>query len=248
MPDLSYGNSNLNNEIPPMKIYHPIVFCMVALVLFSASPAGAADARWISTNYWSAGGDTNTRMVDVLSEEWQIHYVNRDTGTLIIQVVNESGQTVDKPIMADRPIRGIHSFKGPGRFYLKVTGTSQRWQINLRQKLTRLQEWDLRQKNEAQTGRWDKVASFTGENGRETYPINIKGGSWKFAYQNGTGEVNLRVLDAKNGDVLFQRTITRPEKAESWIHQSGEFYIEVDALESAWRVDVFAPGAGSPLP
>ena len=224
-----------------MKIHTSIAVCVVAFVLFNASTAGAADARWISTNYWSAGGDTNTRMFDIVSDEWQIHYVNRDTGKLSIQVIDEDGKPVDKPIVADRPIRGIHTFSGPGRFHLKVTGTSQRWQINLRQELTRLQEWDLRQKNAAQTGRLNKVASFTGENGLETYPIKIAGGSWKFSYQNGTGETTLQVLDAKNGEVIFQRSITRPEKAESWVHRSGEFYIEVDAIESAWRVDVFAP-------
>lgn len=225
-----------------VHIFTPLLLIGLFLIPASISVRGA-ETRWIPTNSWSAGGDTTTRVFDVFGDAWQVHYANRDTRRLAIRVLNEAGEVVGKPIEADRPIRGVHTFSGPGRFYLQAAGPSGRWEISVRQELTRLQEWDLRQKNATLDDRLEKVASFTGESDMAEYPILIAAGGWKFSYQNGSGEMSLRVVDTVSGEVVFQRLLTRPEKAESWVHRPGRFRIEVESVQSAWRIDVFSRGA-----
>ncbi len=223
-----------------MKGKNTIIGLAVVVLGFSTISAQATDSEWVTTNYWAAGGTTTTRMFNVAGEAWQIRYSNRSLNNMKIRVMNEKNEQIEPAIIVDGAIRGVKTFNQIGRFYIEITGDSPNWRVTVRQKLTKLQEWDLRQANANLDGNLRKVASFTGDNGEKTMAIKIPKGSWKFKYQNGEGDISLQVVEKAGNTVIFKRQLNRPERAESWVHDTGEYEFKVQAVESSWRVDVFA--------
>ncbi len=218
---------------------YPLVLLFSAI--FLATPAFSRG--WIDTASWFGRGSTTTRMLRVTGDRWRVHYINHGPGPLRIRVFDSEHREIYE-IYTRRGFPGIRSMPaGKGDYYLVIEPQDTRWEVIVRQRLSRAQEWFLQQHDEVVRDGLELVASFSGGPGQASYPLSLPQGSWRMVYSNSRRETMEVTLIDENQDVQFQHRLERPKRTETWIHRGGDFVLQVDAGDTRWRVEFYRAGS-----
>ncbi len=213
-----------------------LLACLLSAI-FLSNPAFSLD--WVETASWFGRGPTTTRTFRAAGERWRLHYTNHGPGPLRIRVFDSEHREV-YDIYTRRGFPGIRSMRvGKGDFYLMIEPRDARWEVIVRQRLSRAQEWFLRRHEEETRAGLELVASFSGGQGQTSYPLSLPPGSWRMVYSNSRRETMAVTLTSEDQDYQFQHRLERPKRTETWIHRGGDFVLQVDAGDTRWRVDFF---------
>ena len=214
-------------------------YLLLSVIFIFISFESASAREWVDTNTWLGEGQTVTRFFSVLGDRCRLHYLNHGPGALRIQVFNREHEEVYE-IYTRRNVPGIRTIPMAGDYYLKVEPENARWEVTVRQRLSQGELWRLRQQVLEFRQSQEKIASFSGESGRFTYPLSVAGDSWRIVYSNNReGNLRIRVRETGTSDYLFDRSLDSPTRTDTWVHDAGEFELQVEAGETRWRVDIY---------
>ncbi len=214
-----------------------------AVLLFSlAFCMGSLSARgqsWGETNSWLGRAPTTTRVFRLVGNRCRLHYINHGPGPLRIRMFDRDHRKVYE-VYTQRNVPGIRTIPNDGEYYLVIEPTNSRWEVSIQQRLTRGQEWQLRQEALSIRQRQARLASFSGGPGSFAYPLSVPPGSWRLVYSNNQdGSLDIEVQGGNGGGEPFVSRLRSPQRTDTWFHRDGEFSLRVEAEETRWRIDLY---------
>ena len=220
-----------------------LFFAAVLLPTVLASVAGAQEVRWVITNEWRGKGYMTSPMFQVNGAKWRLIFRHRSNATFRVDVYNEEHERIETAVSRNAPYYTYVTLKQRGNFYLKIHGSEALWDVQVKQFLTSLEEWDLLQAVRRRKKEIEPLASYVGRAGRKTISVTIPQGSWKLAYsaEHDDGALNVTVTPQSAAAPLEPLTFTRTARGTSatWFHHPGKFELTVEAEDTPWKIDLF---------
>jgi len=205
--------------------------------------ASAEDGGWFLTHRWSGEGMWMSQPFWVNGDEWIVRCRQRDRTSLKVHVCRASNEWV-ATVNSYRGVLGTFKegrLHGKGFHYLQVTHPTAQWEIEVRQRLSKAEEWEYRQFLRQPPATLRRLATWHGANGRRTFAFRVPAGSWRLTYaatgQQGHIQVSLTDLAAPDSP-LHQNWLDAAGRGETWIHCGGEFRFEVEAQDCPWQAEV----------
>ena len=211
----------------------------VITVLMPVIGGYARDAEWIETQSWEGTGTIQTNMFWVYGDKWRIRYRPRGVGVFQISVYDESGALLDMAADLQEPLYGRATRYDRGRRYLSINGSRCEWKVTVEQHLSIIEQWQLKQMRKRPHPELAKLGVWTGENGVVTESFRITDGSWRIHFRNGgEGLLQVRVYNQSDELVAVAANTSRVGEGTSWIHQSGDFKLDISAENTNYIVEV----------
>jgi hypothetical protein len=180
-----------------------------------------------------------TEVFPVTGSAWKVIYTHDGPGRFEISVHDAQGNLIRRTINSSEPIKGVSNLKGPGNFYLLISGHVPSWKVTVKQYVSTIEEWNLRQLGQQRTPVLRKLGTWNGEDTDSTYQFTVPEGSWRIVYGNsGGGVFELGVNDGEGNSVLTA-AVTEPGESAAWVHKAGPFSLHVKATGTAWKVEAF---------
>jgi len=216
---------------------------LFSLVLLTALPAVADRAVWVETHSWSGSGMKTSPRFLIISENWRVLVRRRALNPRQVFIHGEPGQPPARIFVAERNVFAHAPIKGQGMFYFSVPDADAEWEIKIHQKLTVIQEWNLKQVLKQPPAVLQKIAAWTGEAGRQRFTFEVaEGKSWRLVGGGQAGEegkVKMRVVQLDTADANeYLHTGTGDFELEQWFYRSGSFELNVEAVNGNWRAEV----------
>ncbi len=223
-----------------MKLSYYILICLFLSSI--VTPVWARSGGWMETDSWFGRSSKTTRVFRVAGERWRLYYLNHGSGSLRIRVLNQAHEQVYE-VYTQSSRSAIRTVPArSGEYYLLIESDNSSWEVEVRQHISRLQEWRLREEERDFMSSLEKVASFSGAAGEAEYDISVPDEGWRMVYSNSRpGRLTLGVRGKGSERYVFYRLMERPARDYTWLHQAGEYKLEVDAENTRWRVDFYAP-------
>ncbi len=227
-----------------MKIIRLFFLCVLLSGALNAARGQRSD--WVLTDNWFGRGSNTTRIFQVAGERWRVFCLNNGISTMRLRVFNRQHELVYEHQVGPNSssIRTVPG--GSGEYYLHIDPGGGSWEVSVRQNISRLQEWRLREEERDYMASLERTASFSGGPGTSNYSIEVPSGSWRVIYTNSRrGRLELELKGEADSVSNFERTMERPVRADTWIHHPGKYELKVNARETRWRVDFYGPRSPS---
>ena len=183
------------------------------------------------TKSWEGHGNLNTQPITVVSQPWTITHQNRGGGILQIFVYDaNTGALVDLAANTMQAGQETTHIYATGTFYLSVNAANTIWSMSI----------DATGTSESPIG-LNTVLSDAGTGTKNSAPFQASA-PWKIVHSNtGGGILQIFVYDVATGALVdLAANQTSAGQVETYIYQTGQFYVAINAANTRWTVDVLS--------
>jgi hypothetical protein len=208
-----------------------------------ATAVRADRKTWYETDSWSGTGMKTTREFLVGAGKWRIVARREADEPRRIWVLDDEGNRFGSVIVLLQGVPAVKPFKGQGRYRLVVPDEDGVWSVKVQQKLSVVEEWDLRQALKEPAPALRKISAWSGGDGRTSYRFSVpQDVAWKLVCRGTAGEageLRLRVTPletTEGGD--FIKHATGEFDIGQWFVRGGEFELTVGSTGAEWQAEV----------
>jgi hypothetical protein len=229
------------------RCFFRVLGCSALLIsLFQVQTVSAENvSRWVATGKWQGRGNMVSPLFFTNALEWRVWCRNSGPGSATVKVYDLEGNQVGQELSIKAPPgTWRRSYEGNGWHYFVVDSNNAEWEVKLLQHVTMVQHWDLKElyKKTVEGDRFRKLATWLGDGmNHDRYSLKAPKGSWKLSFGHNEGKFELRVIRARDNEVLFSKKSFEQEQAETWFHgiDKGEpLFLEVKSVDAKWYLEV----------
>ncbi len=218
---------------------------LLAVIAFVASMSSSrADrTRWVETHSWSGEGMMTTEPFLVTGDRWRVVARRFDDAPRNIFILDVAGNEVDKTLILERGVMAIKNLRGAGTYHLSVRDVEGRWSLRVHQRLSVIDEWNLRQALLQPPPLLNKTSHWSGEDGRHSFSFTVpEDKKWKLVSTGTTseeGRFRLRVTQLKTTEKAeFVHLAKGKIDGSQWFLHGGDFELTIHATGATWKAEV----------
>lgn len=220
-------------------------FVCLVIILTLTLPAFADRVRWLETASWSGKGMMTTEPFVVTSDRWRVVVRRSAAEPRNVLVLDSEGNEFARILVLERGVPSVKALRGAGTYYLAIEEPEGEWNMRVQQKLSVVEEWELRKILRSPPPPLDKIAVWAGAEGVSRFPFSVPAGrAWKLVVRGETedgGSVRLRVTQLGTTEISdFVRYADGEVSCDQWFPKGGEFELTVSAEKATWRAEVQA--------
>jgi hypothetical protein len=202
----------------------------------------AQEPRWVQTHCWSGVGSCQTQLFWANGSKWRIVYEPQGKKLFTIRLFNRAGELLHRVANPVFPHSGSAAVSGKGEYFLEITALDEtRWTVSIEQYLSVIEEWQLLQIMRQPQPQFSKLGTWTGEAVEAQHTLTVPQPRWKLVYaHSGVGTLRFVVRDERGEEVAAGCADQQTQKGVCWVHRSGKFVMDLKAVDTSWKVDVFA--------